>query len=348
MHERNRPPDLGLNAILEPIQKYFESWKGKSIGWILLLVIIGIWAITGIYKVGPGERGVVLTFGRLTAQTEPGLRYRFPWPVQTREIVDIAGVRRAEIGFRTVQNPRTRRQEIQPRPRESLMLSGDENIVDVQLIIQYLVRDPALFLYRVREARKILHSAAEVALRSAVGQNTIDFTMTEGRVQVQDRVKEYLQRLLDEYETGLLVTEARLLVVDPPEQVRDAFHDVVRAWEDRERLIREAEGFREEVVPRARGEAAQMVLAAEAYRQQRLIRAQGDAARFLALLEEYRKAPGVTRERLYLETMERVLPSTEKFVLAVGEGGSGVLPFLPLRGLQGGPAGGREKEEKRK
>lgn len=342
MYEGNRPPDLGLNAILEPIQKFLERWKGKSSGWItLLIIIVGIWALTGIYVVGPGERGIVLTFGKLTAQTEPGLRYRVPWPVQSREIVDIAGVRRAEIGFRTIRN------QIHTVPQESLMLSGDENIVDVQLIIQYLVRNPVLFLYRVRDGQKILHSAAEVALRSAVGQNTIDFTMTEGRVEVQDRVKKYLQRLLDEYETGLQVTEARLLVVDPPEQVRDAFHDVVRAWEDRERLIREAEGFREEVVPRARGEAAQMVLASEAYRQQRLIRAQGDAARFLSLLEEYRKAPTVTRERLYLETMERVLPSTEKFILATGAGGSGVLPFLPLRGLQGGPAGGREKEGKR-
>jgi membrane protease subunit HflK len=214
------------------------------------------------------------------------------------------------------------------------MLTGDENIVDVQLFVQYLVQDPVKYLFRARHPEEILGASAEVALRGVVGQNTIDHTMTEGRVAVQGEVKSYLQNLLDAYQTGLLVTEARLLVVDPPREVRDAFHDVVRAWEDRERLIKEAEGYREDVVPKARGEAAEMLQQAEAYKEQRVIRAQGDAARFLKLLKEYQKAKGITRDRLYLESIERILPTTQKFILETGgEKGGGVLPLLPLREL---------------
>jgi len=242
-------------------------------------------------------------------------------------VVDVAQVRRAEVGYRT-SGGRT-----DPTPQEALMLTGDENIVDVHLFIQYLVQDPAKFLFHARDPERALHASAEVALRAAVGENTIDYTMTDGRVEVQDRVKRHLQGLLDLYGTGLLVTEARLLVVDPPREVREAFHDVVRAWEDRERLIKEAEGYGEDIVPKARGEAVQMVRAAEAYREQRLIRARGDATRFLTVLEEYRKAEGVTRERLYLETIERTLPKMEKFILDTGNGRGGVLPLLPLKGL---------------
>jgi membrane protease subunit HflK len=210
------------------------------------------------------------------------------------------------------------------------MLTGDENIVDAQLFVQYVVKDPSQFLFRVRDAELVLKTSAEVALRSVVGKNTIDYTMTEGRVVVQDEIKKYLQTLLDEYQTGLMVTEARLLVVDPPEEVKDAFHDVVRAWEDRERLMREAEGYREDLIPKAKGEAAQMVRSAEAYKEQRVIRAQGDATKFLDLLKTYKKAKDVTRERLYLETMDKILIGKEKYILPP-EGKGGVLKWLPLK-----------------
>jgi membrane protease subunit HflK len=210
------------------------------------------------------------------------------------------------------------------------MLTGDENIVEVQLFVQYLVRDPVKFLFRARQPELALHSAAEVALRSAVGQNTIDYTMTDGRVEVQDRVKQHLQDLLDLYGTGLIATEARLLVVDPPKEVQEAFHDVVRAWEDRERLIKEAEGYAEGVIPKARGEAVQAVRNAEAYREQRLIRARGDADRFERVLVEYRKAEAVTRDRLYLETIDRVLPKTRTVILDGQAERGGVVPLLPL------------------
>jgi membrane protease subunit HflK len=253
-------------------------------------------------------------------------------------VVHLARVRRAEIGFRT--DPFSGK--VRPEPKEALMLTGDENIVDAQLFVQYVIKDPAQFLFRVRNAEAVLKSSAEVALRSVVGRNTIDFTMTEGRVVVQDEVKKYLQVLLDEYQTGLMVTEARLLVVDPPEEVKDAFHDVVRAWEDRERLVREAEGYREDLIPKARGEATQMLRIAEAYKEQRVIRAQGDAGKFLDVLRAYRKGKDVTRERLYLETLDKILPGKEKYILPP-EGKSSVLKWLPLR--EGTPF--KEKEGKK-
>jgi modulator of FtsH protease HflK len=299
-----------LGRLLPRLVKYF------------LIAVAVFWVISGIYMVGPGERGLVLTFGRLTTLTDSGLHYRLPSPFQSHFIVDIAQVRTAEIGYRTEAGGARAVLE------EAQMLTGDENLVEVQLFVQYLVQDPVAFLFEVRDAEEVLWATAEIALRSTVGQNTIDFTMTEGRVEAQNQVRELLQDLLDEYRTGLIVTEARLLAVDPPLDVRDAFHDVVRAFEDRERLVQEAEGYAEQVVPAARGQAAQVVLEAEANREQRVIRAEGDANRFLALLEEYRRSPDVMRERLYLESIEQILANANIFILDTST--SGVLPFLPL------------------
>jgi len=313
-----------LEAQLRPLRRFIERWGARRLAVGALLVAALLWLVSGVYVVGPGERGIVLLFGRVIGQTESGLRYRLPAPIQQHRIVDVATVRRAEIGFRAAGG------STRSVPAESHMLTGDENIVDVQLFVQYLVRDPVQFVFRARHPEVALHSSAEVALRAAVGENSIDYTMTEGRVDVQDRVKKQLQALLDLYGTGLLVTEARLLVVDPPREVKEAFHDVVRAWEDRERLIKEAEGYAEGVVPKARGEAVQMLRTAEAYREQRLIRARGDADRFARIHREYAKAEAVTRDRLYLEMVDRVLPKTRTIVLDTRGDGSGVVPLLPL------------------
>jgi membrane protease subunit HflK len=329
-------PDLG--ELAERFRSNLPRWGNRRILAIIGAVIVLLWLASGFYVVRPAERGVVLLFGRAVQETEPGLRYRLPWPIHSHHVVDVAQVRRVEVGFRT------RGGATQPVPQEGLMLTGDENIVDVHLFIQYLVQDPVKYLFRAVAPEMALHASAEVALRAAVGETLIDYTMTEGRVEVQDRVKRELQALLDLYTTGLLVTEARLLVVDPPREVREAFHDVVRAWEDRERVIKEAEGYSEDVIPKARGEAAQMLQAAEAYREQRLIRAEGDSTRFLRVLDEYRKAEGVTRERLYLETMDRVLPKTNKFILDGGADRGGVLPLLPLRDFVPAPAGAPASE----
>lgn len=316
-----------VESSIEDIQKMF-----KKVSQPLMLLVFGgilliLWLASGFYMVGPGEQGVVRQFGKMHSQTGPGLRYHWPRPIQSRDVVNVAGVRRAEIGFRS-EGGQTKVVE-----QESLMLTGDENIVAGQLFVQYVIKDPSVFLFRARDSEQMLTTAAEVALRNVVGRNTIDFTMTDGRFHVQEQTKEQLQRLLDDYQTGLLATEVRLLVVDPPMDVKDAFHDVVRAWEDRERLIQEARGFAEDLLPRSRGEAAEVVRKAEGYKEQRIIRSQGEAKRFLDVWKSYKKSPTVTRERLYLEMMERILPHTEKVILPTQATGS-VLPWLPIRKAQ--------------
>ncbi|MEW6296948.1 MAG: FtsH protease activity modulator HflK [Thermodesulfobacteriota bacterium] len=354
MNGRRKPGDFPsgdeLFEAVEDLKRRAREFTGRGgsggkMLWLIPIVLLLLWLGTGFYVVGPGERGVVLRFGKAIDQTEPGLRYRLPWPIDSHHLVDIAQVRRAEVGFRTgVAVPpdrvmtRATAGAVRTVPQEALMLTGDENIVEVHFFVQYRVQDPVQFLFASQDPETILHSAAEVALRSAVGRNTIDYTMTEGRVEVQEQAREVLQHLLTTYRTGLLVTDARLLVVDPPTEVRDAFHDVVRALEDRERLVREAEGYREDVVPKARGEAAQMVQQAEAYKAQRVIRAQGDAERFLRVLAEYEKAKTVTRDRLYLESMERVMPNIEKYIFDAAGQRDGVVPLLPLKEMVAAPA----------
>lgn len=342
MDRRNYPGDFPTADMIEGLEAV-RRWTRRVLGgmgpWVVLLVVLLVWFATGFYVVGPGERGVVLLFGGVVDQTAPGLRYRLPWPAQAHYVVDVAQVRRAEIGFRTTDS---REREAAPAgsrtvPAEALMLTGDENIVSLELFVQYRVQDPVKYLFRVYDPEGVLRTTAEVALRNAVGQNTIDYTMTEGRSEIQDRVRATLQGMLDRYDSGLQVTDARLLGVDPPDEVRDAFHDVVRALEDRDRLRNEAEGYREDVVPKARGEAAQMVEEARAYEAQRVIRARGDAERFLDVLGEYRKAKTITRDRLYLESIERFLPGVEKFILDAGDK-QGALPLLPLRSLSASPA----------
>jgi membrane protease subunit HflK len=319
----------GVEDVKAMLENFF---RGRGL-WLILAIIIGLYLVSGFYIVSSGEKGVVLLFGKVSALTDPGLRYRLPKPFMSHYIVDIASVRRVEIGYRT-DHERNRTRAV---PAESLMLTGDENIVDVQLSVQYMVQDPVKFLFGANQPELALRVSAEVALRGVVGENEIDYTMTEGRTEIQKKVELYLQKLMDLYNTGLRVTQAQLQVVDPPTQVQEAFHDVVRAWEDRSRLINEAEGFREDVIPKARGQAQQEIREAEAYKAQRVIRARGDAERFLTVLTEYAKAPKVTRERIYLESAEQFLAHTKKFVPDGGK--SGILPVLPLQGLQDTTAG---------
>lgn len=290
-------------------------------------VILLLWLASGIYVVGPGQVGVVRTFGKETARTEPGLHYRMPSPIQKADVVSTEQIRRVEVGFRGDQRV----------PEEALMLTGDENIVEALMVVQYRVADPSQYLFRLQDPDKALHAATQVALRSTVGNMTIDQVMIEERAKVQEQTRTFIQRLLDDYQSGLVVTEVKLLAADPPEAVRDAFHDVVRAREDRERLINQARGYQADILPRARGRAEAIVREAEAYQQQRILRAQGEAARFLSVLAEYDKAKEVTRDRLHLETVERVLPGIDKVILD-GEVGQHVIPLLPLSGGAGLPA----------
>lgn len=291
-------------------------------------VLLLLWLATGFYVVGPGEQGVERRFGRHMATTDPGLNYRLPWPIQTVDVVNVDSIRRVEVGFRTTAAGR-----MQGVLEEALMLTKDENIVEVQVLIQYRVKDPAAFLFRVQNPEGVLASAAEVALRGTVGRMRIDDVITERRAEVQAETQSFLERLLDEYNTGILVTDVRLQVADAPQQVRDAFHEVVRAREDRERLVNEALAYMEDVLPRARGEARQILEESIAYREERVRRARGDANRFTQVLEEYRRAPGVTRERMHIEALEVILANPNKVLMSQGAD-SRVLPFLPLKDMQ--------------
>lgn len=300
------------------------------VGYIALLVLITlIWLSTGFYIVRPGEQGVVRRFGRHVATTDPGLNYRFPYPVETVDVVNVANIRRAEVGFRTAATGKA-----QGILEEALMLTKDENIVEVQVLIQYRIKDPALFLFQVQNPEGVLASAAEVALRSSVGRMRIDDVITERRAEVQAETQQFLERLLDHYNSGILITEVRLQVADAPLQVRDAFHEVVRAREDRERLVNEAQAYMEDILPRARGESRKITEESIAYREERIRRARGDASRFMQVLEEYRRAPLVTRERMHIEALEEILPRSNKVILGQGSD-SGILPFLPLRNMPG-------------
>jgi modulator of FtsH protease HflK len=267
------------NKSSNDITKYLK--KGPVV-WIIAGVIIAIWLLTGIYTVGPGEVGVVRQFGSHVSTASPGLNYHLPWPIQSYNRVNMEEIRVAEVGFRTVSAG-----QFQIVKVESQMLTGDENIVDAQVVVQYKVRDAADYLFNVEDPEEALSAATEVALRGVVGSNTIDFVMIDGRSIVQSETMEFLQRLLDAYGSGLQITALKLQSAGPPQEVKDSFDEVVRAREDREKVVRDAEGYAADKVPVARGEAEQLVLAATAYKEQRVLKAEGDASKFLNILREH-------------------------------------------------------------
>jgi modulator of FtsH protease HflK len=299
-----------------------------SIG-LLLGVAIVVWLASGIYIIDEGKRGVVLRFGEFHTITGPGPHWRIPFPVDAVEVVDVETRRFEEIGYRTTAGRSV------VVPREALMLTRDENIVNVQMAVQYQVSDPRQFLFNVRDPRQSLQQAAESALREVVGKSNMDFVLTEGRSDVVMQVRGLMQDMLDDYETGLLVSEVSMQDVQPPEEVQGAFSDAIRAREDEQRFKNEAEAYSNDIIPRARGQAARVLEEANAYKESVVARAEGEASRFSQLLTEYKRAPDVTRKRLYLETMEEVLQSSSKVLIDVKDGNS--LMYLPLdRMIKGG------------
>lgn len=307
-----------------------------SIHWRRILTILGIAGIaivamvivfTGFYTVQSNERGVVLRFGKIRSVTQPGLHFKLPWPLETVYRPRVEEVKRVEIGFITV-NPGPPAQ-YRPVPQESLMLTGDTNIVDLDLIVQYQISDPIEYLFKVRDVNGTVKDAAEAAIRQVVGDSAIDDIMTTGKTEAALQVQEILQSLVDLYQCGVRIVTVQLQDVYPPESVRAAFAAVNSAREEKNQMINEAEGYKERVVPEAKGQAEKMLREAEGYREERIAKAQGDVNRFLALLEEYLKAPEVTRQRLYIETMEKVLPAMKKYVVD-GDDRS-LLKLLPLQ-----------------
>ena len=292
-----------------------------SIGLLLGIGVL-VWLASGIYIIDEGKRGVVLRFGEFHAITGPGPHWHVPYPVDSVEVVDVALRRFEEIGYRTTAGRSV------VVPKEALMLTRDENIVNVQMAVQYQVSDPREFLFNVRDPRASLQQAAESALREVVGKSNMDFVLTEGRSDVVMQVRALMQMMLDDYQAGLLVSEVSMQDVQPPEEVQGAFSDAIRAREDEQRFKNEAEAYSNDIIPRARGQSARLLEEANAYKESQVARAEGEASRFTQLLTEYKRAPEVTRKRLYLETMEEVLRNSSKVLVDVKDGNS--LMYLPL------------------
>lgn len=318
---------------------------------VLIIFVISVagWLGSGVYTVDPGEQGVLRTFGEFTAFSDPGLHWHWPAPIGTRNVIATAQTRRMEIGFRSGPDGTEVRRDVR---EESLMITGDENLVLVDMVVQYRISDPRVFLFEVDDPGdpdrgisagqpdgRTLRDVAESALRQVVGARPIDDVLTVEKEQIQTDVRVKMEEILSFYSTGIDVQRVLLQNVNPPEQVQDAFEDVVRAREDKERIINLAQAYREDQLPKARGEAAKIVEAAEGFRQGRIAEAEGQAAGFEAILAGYRESPEVTRQRLYLEAMEDILPGIKKFVISE----KGVLPFLPLgdTGQLGVPATGQ-------
>jgi membrane protease subunit HflK len=329
-----RPPQDPLEEIrefLDSIRERLSPGRSRLSPYLLAAVGLLVWLATGIYIVAPDERGVVLRFGKVVRETESGPHYRLPWPIEQVLKPSVTQIRKEELGFRTIDpGPPARYREVDA---EALMLTGDENIVKLEFIVQYRVRPDASgvtdFLFNVRDPQSTLRAVAEAGMREVAGRTNIDSVLTEGKERVQEEAQKVVQTILDRYAAGIEVVTVQLQDVDPPDQVSDAFKDVISAQQDKERLINEAFGYANDVVPKARGEAAQLLNEAEGYREAKVREATGTAQRFIALEQEYAKAKEVTRRRLYLETLEEVLPRVNKIVLD-DVSGKQVVPYLPL------------------
>ena len=324
-----QPPNI--EDLFRKGQDSFRKFGGGSGGlgpkgiFLLVLVLIAGWLFTGVYRVNPEEQGVVLRFGEYSRTTPPGLHFHFPYPIESVQKPAVTRVNQTEIGFRDTVERNV--------PEESLMLTGDENIVEIDLVVLWVIKDARNFLFNVYRPDLVVKGVAESAVRETIGQRKLAPILTQGRGEIQTAVRTLMQKALDDYGTGIEIREVELQKVDPPAQVIDAFRDVQAARQDQERAENEAKAYANKVVPEARGEAAKILQEAQAYKEQTVAGAEGEAARFNSIYDEYKNAKDVTKRRMYLETMEKVLRNTNKVVVD-GQAGSGVVPYLPLPELR--------------
>jgi membrane protease subunit HflK len=304
---------------------------------VLIALVLGVWLASGFYIVDAASRGVVLSFGRYAEETNPGLRWRLPYPIQSHEIVNLASLRTLEVGYRNSVKTKVL--------KESLMLTDDENIVDLQFAVQYIVRDARDFLFNTKRPDETAMQAAESAMREIIGKSRMDAILYESREAIQISGQQLMQQILDRYKTGITVSRITIQSAQPPEQVQAAFDDAVKAGQDRERQKNEGQAYARDVIPKASGTASRLTQEAEGYKQRVIANAEGEASRFRQVLAEYAKAPAITRERIYIETMQQVLSSTSKVI--VDTKGSGNLLYLPLDKLmqQGGAAAMSEAQQ---
>lgn len=311
------------NKIINITDKIQKIKFGKGIiKFIILIVLVGYFA-TGIYIVQPNEQGVIKRFGKFSRIDSPGLHYHLPYPFETALTPSVTEVKRIEIGFRTTRDGYIEVAE------EALMLTGDENIVSVESIVQYRIKDAADYLFNIIEPEQTVRNASEAALRQVIGERKIDDALTEGKYEIQEETRVLIQELLDTYESGIVVIAVQLQDVNPPEEVSSAFKDVASAKEDKSKFINQAEGYRNDLIPNARGEAARIIKEAEGYKIERIRRAEGDVAKFNQILVEYQNGKDVTKYRLYIETMESILPQMKKYIMEKSDE-SDLLKFLPL------------------
>ncbi len=338
------PPDLE-DLLRRGQDKLRNVLPGGGLGGtgvvIVGLLAAALWLASGIFQVAPDELGLVMRFGKFNRKVDPGLGYHYPYPIESVEIPKVTRVTPIQIGVRFVEDAR-RGTQTRDVPEESLMLTGDENIVDVDFTVFWVVgagtTGASDFRFNLQNPEGTVKAVAESAMREVIGRSELEPVLTGGRQRIESEVHDLVQKTLDQYKAGVTVTQVQMLKVEAPAQVIDAFRDVQAAQADQERAQNEARTYAGRVVPEARGRAAQLTQSAEAYREQTVAEAKGQTARFNKIYEEYKKAPDVTRQRLYLETMERLFSGTDKVILdSSGQGGSGVIPYLPLPELRNRP-----------
>ncbi|MDC3024044.1 FtsH protease activity modulator HflK [Alphaproteobacteria bacterium] len=320
-----------LDKLLEKFKNKFSSYfsKGPKSFLLVFLTFLFLWLVSGFYTISPEEQGVVMRFGKYTSISSPGLNYHIPSPIEKVIKVPVTITRSVEVGFRGQPGANS----IRNVDEESLMLTGDENIVDINFVVQWFVSDAAKYVFNIRDAEKNVKDSAESVMRTVIGKTNIDFALAEGRDQVRQEAQDSLQKILDGNESGITVSSLLLQKSDPPPAVIDDFKDVQRARADQERLINEAQAYANRIVPEAKGEASKIRESAEAYKQEVIAVADGDSQRFLSVYKEYKEAKDVTRRRIYLETMEKVMENMNKVIID-NDNGSGVLPYLPLPELK--------------
>ena len=334
--QRRQPPNIDdlIRKAQGSVGRIFPGGKGGNkpiyLGIIVLLVL---WALSGLYRVLPDEQGVVLRFGKFVTTTQPGLNYHIPFPVESVLTPKVTKVNRIDIGFRSERDSGFTSSGVADVPEESLMLTGDENIVNIDFSVFWVIKDAGNFLFKIQDPEGTVKAAAETAMREVIARNNIQPILTEGRSQIEIDASEIIQNILDEYQSGIQITQVQTQKADPPDQVIDSFRDVQAARADMERSKNEAEAYANDVIPRARGEAEKILQAAEAYKKEVVAKAEGEASRFTAIFNEYKNAKQVTQERMYLETMEKVLADIDKVIIEKNAG-SGVVPYLPLPELK--------------
>ncbi len=338
---RRGPTPPNLDEAIKKLQDTINKFTGSSAGGkkpiiFGLIILVVIWALSGLYRVLPDEQGVVLRFGKFVNTTQPGLNYHFPFPIESVLTPKVTKVNRMDIGFRSERDSGFGQGGgVADVPEESLMLTGDENIVNIDFSVFWVIKDAGNFLFKIQDPEGTVKAAAETAMREVIARSDIQPILTEGRAVIERDTQDIIQGILDEYESGVLITQVQTQKADPPDQVIDAFRDVQAARADMERSKNEAEAYANDVIPRARGEAAKILQAAEAYKKEVVAKAEGEASRFLSIYTEYAKAKEVTQERMYLETMEQVLADINKIIIDK-DSGSGVVPYLPLQELKSG------------